>query len=160
MRVQDVMTVDPRACTLGDSANEAARIMWECDCGVVPIVDGTNRVVGVVTDRDITMAAYFQGVPLLRIAVASVMSQNVCTCSPDADLTDAERLMQQKQIRRVPVVDGNGCLVGVLSLSDVARGVKRSGDLKQKNGAAQELLQTVTAVSEPRAPQPGTPAQL
>jgi CBS domain-containing protein len=125
--------------------------MWECDCGVVPIVDEAGRVAGIVTDRDITMAAYFQGRPLSQITITSVMSPDVCTCSPAADLSDAERLMQERQIHRVPVVSEDAHLVGILSLSDVARGVKRTGGLRQRDGAVQELLQTVTAISEPRA---------
>jgi CBS domain-containing protein len=153
MRIKEVMTESPQTCRVGDSANDAARIMWECDCGVVPIVDHAGRVAGIVTDRDICMAAYFQGRPLSQIAVGSIMSPDVSTCSREADLTDAERLMQERQIHRVPVVDDGGHLVGMLSLSDVARGVKRSGALAQKNGEAQELLQTVTRISEPRASQ-------
>ncbi len=153
MRIQEVMTESPQACRLGDSANEAARIMWERDCGVVPIVDHEGRVAGIVTDRDICMAAYFQGAPLKHIPVTSIMSPDVTTCSRDADLCDAERLMQERQIHRVPVVDDRGCLVGMLSLSDVARGVKRTGGLSQRTGEAQELLQTVARISEPRARQ-------
>ena len=153
MRIREIMTESPQACRLGDSANEAARIMWDRDCGVVPIVDQAGHVVGVVTDRDICMAAYFQGVPLSHIAVASIMSPDVSTCSRDAELSEAERLMQERQIHRLPVVDDGGCLVGILSLSDVARGVKRSGGLSRKDGEAQELLQTVACISEPRARQ-------
>ena len=134
MRIKEVMTESPQSCRVGDSANEAARIMWERDCGVVPIVDHAGKVAGIVTDRDICMAAYFQGLPLSQMA-------------------DAERLMQERQIHRVPVVDDVGRLVGMLSLSDVARGVKRSGALAQKNGEAQELLQTVARISEPRTRQ-------
>jgi len=156
MRVQEVMTVSPQACRSDASANEAARIMWECDCGVVPVVDSADRVVGIVTDRDITMAAYFQGAPLSHIPIGSIMSPEVVTCSADADLSEAEHLMQEKQIHRVPIVDQSGCLVGIVSLSDVARGVKRSGGLRQRNGEAQELLHTVTAISEPRT-QPRAP---
>ena len=150
MRIKEVMTESPQSCRVGDSANEAARIMWERDCGVVPIIDHAGKVAGIVTDRDICMAAYFQGLPLSQIAVASIMCPDVSTCSRDADLADAERLMQERQIHRVPVVDEGGRLLGMLSLSDVARGVKRSGALVQKNGEAQELLQTVARISEPR----------
>lgn len=153
MKVQEVMTKSPESCRLEDSANEAARIMWERDCGVVPVVDQQGHVAGIVTDRDICMAAYFQGLPLSRIPVATIMSLDVCACSTDAELTDAERLMQERQIHRVPVVDDSRCLVGILSLSDVARRVKPSDGVASRDGAAQELLQTVARISEPRRPQ-------
>ena len=152
MFVKELMTDSPHTCVATDSANEAARIMWECDCGSVPVVDAGGRAVGILTDRDICMAAYFQGLPLTQITVASIMSPDVSTCSRDADLSDAERLMQEKQIHRLPIVDDSGCLVGILSLSDVARGVKRSGGIARRDGEAQELLQTVARISEPRDP--------
>jgi CBS domain-containing protein len=150
MRIQDVMTKSPRTCRPGESANEAARIMWESDCGVVPIVDPENRVVGIVTDRDICMAAYFQGRPLSQISLESIMSSDVCTCRESAELQEAERVMQTHQVHRIPVVDGDNRLAGMLSLSDVVRGTTRGGGLKRASGDAGQLLATVAAISQPR----------
>ena len=150
MHVKELMTEAPRACNVADSANEAARIMWEHDCGAVPVVDSAGHVVGIVTDRDICMAAFFRGVALSAIPVVEVMAREVCTCQAEDDLGAAERLMQQHQIRRLPVLANGGTLVGMLSLSDVALGVRRSASPRQKSQDGDELLQTVTAVSEPR----------
>jgi CBS domain-containing protein len=144
------MTPSPSTCTLDDSANDAAHIMWERDCGAVPIVDRAGCVKGIVTDRDICMAAHFQGVPLSRISIATIMSRHLCTVRPDDDLSRAERVMRDHQIRRLPVVDESGCVIGMLSFSDVTRGVSRNGGVKERDG--QEALQTIAAISEPRDP--------
>jgi len=156
LRVQDLMTPSPRFCEVGDSANEAARVMWECDCGAVPVVQD-RRVVGIVTDRDICMAAYFQGVPLASIPLASIMTSDVCTCRPADDLGTAERLMRDRQVNRLPVVDGE-VLVGMLALCDLTQGVRRAGALGQKSTEGQELLETVAAIREPRSSRNAFPA--
>jgi len=150
MYVRDLMSDSPMTCFVHESASEAARIMWERDCGAVPIVDQNRRVVGMVTDRDICMGAYFQGRPLSAIPLSTVMSRDVCTCQAGEELGDAERRMRERQIRRLPVVSADGMIEGILSLSDVARGVKRNGGMKQNSGDGQALLQTVAAISEPR----------
>jgi CBS domain-containing protein len=156
LRVQDLMTPSPRFCDVGDSANEAARVMWECDCGAVPVVQD-GRVVGIVTDRDICMAAYFQGVPLASIPLASIMTSDVCTCRPGDDLGAAERLMRDRQVNRLPVVDGEA-LVGMLALCDLTQGVRRAGALRQRSTEGQELLETVAAIREPRNSRNAFPA--
>jgi CBS domain-containing protein len=153
MQVKELMTATPMSCDVDTTANDAARVMWECDCGVVPVVNREGRTVGVVTDRDICMAAYFQGRPLIEIPIADVMSRDLCAIQADADLADAERLMQQRQIRRLPVVADGGSLVGILSLSDVAQAVGRDGALRLASGEGRELLKTVTKVSERRSPE-------
>ena len=150
MRVKEVMTTSPRACAIGSSANEAAQIMWEQDCGSVPVVDNAGCPVGIVTDRDICMAAYFRGAPLSAIPIAEVMSHDVCTCGPETDVNEAEERMRSWRVRRLPVVNNHGSLVGMLSLGDLAQGVSRNGGLRQANGEGRELLETVAVVSEPR----------
>src|ERR1044071_42779 len=93
MRVQELMSQPVVTCHLHDSANAAAKIMWEHDCGVVPVVDDSGRLIGVVTDRAICLAAYFQGAPLSSIRLDSMMSRELCTCRPEDDVTDAEQMM-------------------------------------------------------------------
>jgi len=151
MQVIEIMTDQPRSCGIDDMASEAARIMWEQDCGVVPVVGHDGRIAGIVTDRDLCMAAFFTGEPLAMLSVARIMSRDVCTCRPDEELTQAERRMRDRQVHRLPVVDDRGSVVGMLSLSDVAQGVKRSGRLRQPGNETVEFAQTVTAISEPRA---------
>ena len=108
MRVRELMTHPVHTCRLQDRANTAAQIMWEHDCGIVPVVDADGRVVGVVTDRDLCMAAHFQNQPLSDIPLAGVMAQEVCTCVADDDVVQAERVMAEKQIHRLPVVTDDG----------------------------------------------------
>ncbi|HEX5071339.1 MAG TPA: CBS domain-containing protein [Vicinamibacterales bacterium] len=150
MRVQDLMTQMPATCTRDSSCAEAARIMWDCDCGSVPVVDQNGRAVGIVTDRDICMAALFHGSPLSSISIAEVMSGDLCTCHADDDVREAERLMKQRQVRRLPVIDDGGSLVGILSLGDVAQGVGANGKGVRPEGL--DLVTTIAAISEPRTP--------
>jgi CBS domain-containing protein len=158
MRVRELMTQPVYSCSIHDSANTAAQIMWEHDCGVVPVVDANHRVVGVVTDRDLCMAAYFQNKPLNDIPLAGVMAQQVCTCLAEDEVAQAERTMADKQIHRLPVVAADGSLIGILSLADVARQT-RTTPSRQRDEAVTQLAQTVTAISEPhRANAAGTRA--
>ncbi len=149
MRVKDLMTNTPSICRIDESANEAARIMWDHDCGAVPVVDHDGRLAGIVTDRDICMAAYFHGAPLGSIAVADVMSRDICTCEAHEELAAAEQRMRDRQVRRLPVVDGDHVLTGILSLSDVTKGVTRPSGHPRGSDIV-ELLQTVAAISTPR----------
>jgi CBS domain-containing protein len=150
MRVKDLMTQPACICTTSDTANTAARMMWEHDCGIVPVVDKDGKVVGVVTDRDVCMAAYFQGRPLEDIPIVSFMTREPSVCRPDDALAHAEQLMSDRQIHRVPVVDQAGTPIGVLSLSDLAREAARSGNGKRAGDPAAAVLHTVAAVTRPR----------
>lgn len=158
MRVRELMTQPVYSCSIHDRANSAAQIMWEHDCGVVPVVDANKRVVGVVTDRDLCMAAHFQNRPLTDIPIAGVMAQEICTCLADDDVVQAERLMADKQIHRLPVVGDDGSLIGILSLADVARQTRNTTS-RQRDEAVTHLANTLTAISEPhRATAAGTRA--
>ena len=124
MRVEQVMTRTVESCRADERLNRAAQIMWEHDCGVVPVVaagNGRARVVGMLTDRDICMAAYTQGRALPEIPVASAMSKRVCSCRPTDAISVALKVMETNQIRRLPVVDQEDQLVGMLSLADLGR---------------------------------------
>ena len=98
------MTRDVRACSPDDTMGEAAQVMWENDCGCVPVVDDTQRVVGVITDRDLAMAAHLQGVALRDSRVSSAMARDVKCCSPRDTPAMVQAVMQQYRIRRVPVI--------------------------------------------------------
>src|SRR6476659_2910184 len=119
MRVRELMSTEPRTCTAKHTASDAARTMWECDIGSLPVVDDDDVPVGMVTDRDVCMAAYQQGRPLSAIPVLDVMSPEIHTCLESDSLASAERTMRAWQVRRLPVIDDDGRLVGVLSLNDL-----------------------------------------
>lgn len=120
--VRDLMRSEVRTCTPEDALSEPARIMWERDCGCVPVLasDGSGRVVGMITDRDICMAAHTSGARLAEMQVKNVMSKRVYSCHPDESISEAEAIMRSTQVRRLPVVDSGGHLRGMLALADIA----------------------------------------
>jgi len=120
-RVRDIMHKDVATCHPWDTLNRAAQLMWEADCGAVPVVDEQDKLVGMLTDRDVCMAAYTRGLTLADLAVHSAMSEHPFSCKPEEPLTSLMSLMTTHQVRRVPVVSEGGRLVGIVSLADVAR---------------------------------------
>lgn len=149
-RVEQLMSRDVATCRPDDTLNRAAQLMWERDCGVVPVTlleDTGQRVVGMITDRDVSMAAYTQGCCLGEVPVASAMSREVRACGPKDSITSAMHIMATGQVRRLPVIDDAGQLVGFLSLADLAREEARS----HKTITAEDLSKTIEAISAPRA---------
>jgi len=125
VNVETLMTHNPKTCGPGDTLDRPAQLMWDNDCGCVPVVDEQRRPIGMVTDRDICMCAYTQGLPLAGLRVSMAMSRAVVSCSVAESVATAERRMRKYQIHRLPVVDRAGGLVGVLSLNDIAREAMR-----------------------------------
>ena len=149
MKVADLMTRNVRACAIHESLNAAARIMWDHDCGCVPIVDEQGKLAGIITDRDICMAAYTQGLPLEAIPLERAMSVRVVSCARGDDLETAHRLMRTHEIHRIPVVDSRGRLIGILSLSDLVN--YSSGDRAAPSDAV-EIAATISAIRRRRKP--------
>lgn len=152
MKVKDVMTRGARTCTCGSSLNDAAQVMWEADCGFVPVVeaDGSERVVGVVTDRDLCMAAYTTGLPLKEVPVDRVMAHAVHTCGEKDSLSEAEAVMQRHQVRRLPVVDEGDRVVGVVSLADLAVVASEDQAKKRPRVSPRQIVVTLGAIDRPR----------
>lgn len=148
MQIRDIMSQSVITCSPSDSLNAAARLMWENDCGAIPVVDDGGSTVGMITDRDICMAGYIQHKLLPEISVTDVMSKDVATCTTSDTLEAAERLMGERQVRRLPVVDGNSKPVGIVSLNDIAR-YAASAHAK-KNGVDRRFTETLAAICEPR----------
>jgi CBS domain-containing protein len=144
MNVEQCMTKSPRVCFEGDSLESAARIMWDNDCGSVPIVDGSSRLVGIITDRDLCMASYTQGAPLHAIRLSSAMAKKVFSCGPKDTVESVARTMSTHRIRRVPVVDAQRRVIGIVSLGDLARGATKST-------ARSSVGATLASISAPRA---------
>lgn len=120
MLAKQLMQRNVGCVRLDDDASAAARIMWEQDCGVVPVVDARQRVVGVVTDRDLCIAAYRREARLAEIAIADVMTREPTTCGEDDGIETVEALMAEAHVRRLPVVSIDGVLRGILSITDLA----------------------------------------
>jgi CBS domain-containing protein len=147
MQVKELMSKPVVTCRATDALDDAARLMWERDCGALPVVGGDGRVVGMITDRDVCMGAFTQGRALREIPVSVAMVPHAFTCRADDSVQFAEALMADKKVRRLPVVDDEGRPLGLLSLDDLAQVAVPGGD-----SAARELATTLGAIGEPRTP--------
>ena len=151
MKVKDLMTTNVKSCREYSTLNSTAQMMWDHDIGCVPIVDHDNRVIGMLTDRDVSMSAYLQGGPLTAASVTSAMSKELFSCHPDDDLASAERLMRDKQIHRAPVVDADGRLTGIVSLNDIVREAAQESERKRPREVSDvEVISTIASVCAPR----------
>lgn len=141
MRVKQIMTPDPATCTPESTAREAAALMRDHDCGSIPVVEGGKRLIGTVTDRDLAVRGLAEGKgPEAR--VRDLMTPDPATCLPEDEVENVRQVMVQALVRRVPVVDEDGLLVGIVAQADIAR----------EEGAAtdREVGRIVEAISEPR----------
>ncbi|RPI84594.1 MAG: CBS domain-containing protein [Chloroflexi bacterium] len=119
MKIKDIMTSDPHVVSPNETVSHAAKLMKELNVGSLPVCDG-SRLVGMITDRDITTRSTAQGSNPQNIMVSEVMTPKIRYCFEDQDISEAARLMQDEQIRRLPVLDRQKQLVGILSLGDLS----------------------------------------
>jgi CBS domain-containing protein len=133
------MTPDPACCTPQDPLEKAVKLMIDFDCGEIPVVEDLEALVpiGVITDRDITCRSIGKGLNPLEMKVNDCMSSPAVTVNPDDDINECYEMMEENQIRRVPVVDAGGKCVGIVSLADIARNVSKadSGEILQEVSA-------------------------
>ena len=143
MRVRDVMTPDPACCTPDATAQEAAILMRDNDCGSLPVVESESnrRLIGTVTDRDLAVRALAEGKGS-DTPVRELMTDGPTTAAPEDEVETVREVMVAQQVRRVPVVDEDGRVVGIVAQADIAR----------EEGAAsdQEVGRIVEAISDPR----------
>jgi CBS domain-containing protein len=139
MQVRQAMSGDVQCCTAETPIPEVARMMVSGDCGAIPVVDDGRRPVGVVTDRDITLRTVAKGQDPRGMKAGDCMSQPVVSVRAGADLREAVRVMERRQVRRVPVIDEKGVCCGMLAQADVAR-----------MGGEHEAAELVKDVSRPR----------
>ena len=140
MKVQDIMTGEPRSLTPESTAREAAQLMKEMDAGVVPIVESASsrKLVGIVTDRDLAIRLVAEGRDA-SCPVSEVMSAGkLSTCGPSDDVDRVMETMSREQVRRIPIVDERGSLVGIVAQADI---VRKADDKKAER--------TVEQISEP-----------
>lgn len=153
-RVRDVMTRDVATCRATDALERCAQLMWERACGCIPIVDVLGHPAAMITDRDICMAAYTQGKPLAAMVVSSAMSTRIFTVDQDATLESAERLMRLHCIRRLPVTDREGILVGLVSIADIAAHARLGPTLGRDGLSLNVITATVAALQHAVRPKP------
>ena len=148
MKAQELMTTDPAYCTPESTVREAAGLMREHDCGCIPVVEGdSRRLVGVVTDRDITCRCVAEG-GNADTPVRGIMSTDPQSCHPGDDVAAVEQIMMQARVRRVPVVDAQGNCVGMIAQADLA--------LHDKAATDSEIGRVVERISEPGADRTGS----
>jgi CBS domain-containing protein len=150
MNVGQLMKSTVATCGCDDTLVAAARLMWDGDFGCVPVTDDEQRLVGMITDRDICMAGYLEGRPLGAIKVGDVMAKEVHSCRREDSLAAAESLMRTERIRRLPVVDSDQHVVGILSLNDIACEWDRERRSGARETSADEVAETLASVCSPR----------
>jgi len=123
---KDLMTADPQCCTAETPLNEVAKLMVENDCGEIPVIDHDKKLIGVVTDRDIVCRVVAKGQNPAAMTAQDAMTEPVISVTEDSSLEDVLSLMEEHQIRRVPVVDASGACCGIVSQADVAMVAKES----------------------------------
>jgi CBS domain-containing protein len=145
MKAREVMTTPPCTCRPDSNLAEVTTLMWNHDCGFIAVVDHAGAVKGVLTDRDICIAAATRGKPPEQLTAADVMSSSVHRVLPDDSISAVLAAMKQFKVRRVPVIDADGRLQGVVSMSDIVLAAAERGGPSQK-----EVLTTMAAICTPR----------
>lgn len=141
MLIKDVMAKDLAACTPQDDVVKAAKLMLDEDVGSIPIVEqGAKKLIGIITDRDICIRVVAEEKNPRQVKVEAIMSRDLVTAKPDDDLERVAQLMQENQVRRIPVVDEQGQLVGMIAQADLA----------QESESADTVKETVQEVSKPK----------
>lgn len=151
MQISQLMTRTVRTARVEDRLSTIASMMWEFDCGCVPLVDQDGKPVGMITDRDICMAALTTGLPIAEIAAKTAMSRALYAVHEQDSVEKAEEMMRAKQVRRLPVIDKAGKLVGLLSLGDLIRRADvRARKAQQDDGLSPNTIAwTLAGVSQP-----------
>jgi CBS domain-containing protein len=152
MKVEQIMSRPVKTCSPDDSLDVAARLMWENDCGCIPVVDNEGHCLAMITDRDVCMAAYTQGRTLGEMRVNAAMSGACHGIGPHDPVAAAERMMQEHQIRRLPVLQ-DGQLVGIVSLSDITTEAARNSN----DVTLDEVAVTLSEVCKPHNPSASQP---
>jgi CBS domain-containing protein len=126
MKVKEIMTPDVKACSETANLARAAELMSQNNCGILPVVTAGGKVVGLITDRDICVAAAKKEKTLVSMRVDEVISRKVHACRPEDDVQAALGAMREYKVRRLPVIDAEGVLQGILSMDDVILGARET----------------------------------
>jgi CBS domain-containing protein len=146
-KVKEVMTKDVRCCEPNTNLAKVAAIMWESDCGALPVIDESGEVLGMITDRDVCIAVATKQRLASDIAVREAMSSELYDCKGDDDISTALEIMRKVKVRRLPVVNADGLLEGLLSLSDLALQACDNVDKRTDLISYKDVALTLKAVS-------------
>ncbi|MGF2734561.1 CBS domain-containing protein [Marinobacter sp. DUT-1] len=151
MKVNEVMVTEVASCSPHTSLQDIAMMMWNNDCGAIPLVDEQEHPLGIITDRDIAMGAALQSKPLWDIHAEDISShRELYCCEPEEDIAKALQLMEAHEVRRLPVVNQYNQLCGMVSMGDIvsftgAETVAKTGDKKISSKETMELLRHISA---------------
>lgn len=148
MKVKEIMTPNATAIWLTESLADAAQMMWENDCGALPIIKDGRKVIGMITDRDICMATAMRNTNPSGVSVEEVMTGLVYSLNPEDEIDDALKAMQEHKIRRLPVINAEGELEGILSMNDIVLNATETGD----SIAYGDVVKTYQAICQHAAP--------
>ena len=147
MNVGEIMTNDVQWCGLGTNLADAAKLMWDTDCGVLPVVNGSGQVVGMITDRDICMACATKSRAPSELTVFDAVSGKAHRCKTSDDVHTVMDMMKREQVRRLPVVDEEGALQGVISMNDF---ILLAEETKASAISFQDVARALKAISAHR----------
>jgi len=146
MKVQDVMTKTVASCRPDENLAAAAALMWDYNCGQLPVVDDQGKVTSVITDRDICIALGTRNQRASEVKVREVICRPAVLCAANDDLRSALRTMAAERVRRLPVVNHGGVLVGILSLEDVTLQARHHGDTDRPPVSFEDVMRTLRAI--------------
>jgi CBS domain-containing protein len=154
MIVREVMNQEVTTCNPETTLESAALLMWNGDCGTVAVVDDENRVIGIITDRDICMAVALQHKPASEIQVQEVMSRHLFTCQPESDIMNALKTMSFQKVRRLPVTNDSGQVAGIISIEDlIARAERGRRGIQTPDLSYDDTMTTLKAICRPHRPE-------
>jgi CBS domain-containing protein len=151
MKVQDIMTRDVKFCGPDTNLAAATEILWRSSCGTLPILDSNGKPAGVMTDRDMCIAMGTRNWAARDLAVRDVASYPVFTCGADDEVREALKAMGQHHVRRLPVVNGDGKVVGILSLDEIALRAEKAEGKKTPDISYEDVVNTMKAIYGHRA---------
>jgi CBS domain-containing protein len=153
MKVKEVMMGTPYYCQLGTNLGSATELMWNANCGFLPVEAADGKVIGVVTDRDLCIALGTRSQLPGDVTVGEVLSSKLYSCAPDDDIHIALQTMSKGKVRRLPVIAHNGTLVGVLSMDDILLRTEATSLGKKPELSSDEVVRSYRAITERQVPQ-------
>ena len=154
MRVREAMTNRVESCSPDTNLATVAGLMWEKDCGVLPVLDVSGKIVGMITDRDICIAVASRNRLASEIPVSDVMSSHVYSCRPDDDIEDALKIMEEGNVLRLPVISDDGELQGVLTIYSVVLHAGNDKSKKSHSLSSERVVGTLKRISGSRFNKP------
>ena len=151
MKVEDIMTRDVQCCGPDTNLAAAAKMMWDSDCGALPILNVQGQVMGVITDRDICMAASTKNRAPSAITAWETASGKAITCRLDDDIRTALDRMEQGKVRRLPVIDDDDVLQGILSMNDVVLAAGEHRGRSASEVSIEDVVRTLKSICAHRA---------